>query len=59
MSAMDRKQKALKKRTGRGNAAAPTNCVLADDDFAENIPIGAAELDAIESFLGSLLDELL
>ncbi len=56
---MDRKQKALKKRTGRGNAAAPTNCVLADDDFAENIPIGAAELDAIESFLGSLLDELL
>lgn len=59
MPAMDRKRKAVKKGTGRDNAAAQEDCARVDDDFPENIPISTAELDAIESFLGRLLDELL
>ena len=56
---MDRKRKAVKKRAGRDSAAAQDSCARVDDDLPENIPIATAELDAIESFLGRLLDELL
>lgn len=56
---MDRKRKASLKGTWPSNLPAQHNYVRVDDDFPEIIPITADELDAIESFLQSLLEELL
>ena len=56
---MGRKRRVSTSDTESRKGAARDACTVAEDNLPSRIPVTSAELDAIESFFGSLLDEIL